>query len=358
MYEALSYHVRSGLSHRFLLFTLMSLLPLAGDAQDHSAGVASAQDPEIETATGAYEAFLTPSTTFDRKRFFIGGGIAAGLYAGASVGLYAAWYRGQGTGRFQTIDDSREWEGMDKVGHGFTAYMYSGIANQGLEWAGVPRTRRLLLTAGTALLLQSTIEVMDGFSPAWGFSWYDMGANLAGTALFVSQEAIFREQRVLLKFSASRQYHSKIADPSQPEGGPDRSPNDRAVKLYGATAWTKFIKDYGGQTVWVSVNPAVLLGRASEARLSWLNLAVGYSPNNIYGAFYNSWSEQGFRYSYDEKYPRTHDFVLSLDADLTRVPTRSKTLKTVLFFANFVKIPAPALVLNNESGARWSWLYF
>ena len=183
------------------------------------------------------------------------------MYATASVGLYAAWYRGQGVGKFQTIDDSKEWEGMDKVGHGFTAYMYAGIANQGLGWAGVPRTKRLLLTAGTSLLLQSTIEVMDGFSPAWGFSWYDMGANVAGTTLFIGQEALWNEQRILLKFSATGQRHSTVAGPTAPEGGPPLSPNDRAVQLYGSTPWTRFIKDYGGQTIWVSTNPAVLVGR-------------------------------------------------------------------------------------------------
>ncbi len=313
---------------------------------------------EVTIAPTAYQRFLTPSDTFNRKRFYVGGGIAAGMYATASVGLYTAWYKGQGTGGFRTINDSKEWEGMDKLGHGFAAYMYAGIANQGLEWAGMPKRRRLLLAAGTSLLLQSTIEVMDGFSPAWGFSWYDMGANAAGTGLFIGQEALFGEQRILMKFSASGQEHSAVAGPSVPDGGPPRSPRDRAEQLYGTTAWTRFIKDYGGQTIWLSANPAVLVGRADDARLPWLNLAVGYSPNNIYGAFENNWGEGGYAYNYNLAFPRTRDLALSLDVDFTRIPTKNKTLKTLLFFANFVKVPAPTLLINRVDGTRWKWLYF
>ncbi len=345
---------------RLLIHT--SIVVLLGISAQGFAQVA-ATVPKVITfdtlaAPGAYEQFLTPADHFDRRRFNISAGIAAGMYATASVGLYTAWYKGQGTGGFRTIDDSKEWEGMDKVGHVFTAYMYAGIANQGMKWAGVPKGRRLLLATGTSLLLQSTIEVMDGFSPAWGFSWHDMGANVAGAGLFVGQEALFGEQRILLKFSASGQDHSREAAASSPVGGPPRSPYDRAVQLYGSTPWTRFIKDYGGQTIWLSANPAVLVGRGDVAKLPWLNLAVGYSPNNIYGAFANGWAEEGYFYSYDAAFPRSHDFALSLDVDFTRIPTNNKTLKTLLFFAKFVKLPAPALLLNRTEGSRFKLFYF
>ncbi len=40
-------------------------------------------------------------------------------------------------------------------------------------------------------------------------------------------------------------------------------------------------------------------------------------------------------------------FYLSLDADLTRIPTHSKTLKALLIIFSFIKIPFPAVEYNS-----------
>lgn len=273
------------------------------------------------------------------------------------MGLYKAWYEGQGIGKFRTIDDSKEWEGMDKLGHVFTAYMYADAANQGLAWTGMRRPRRLLLAAGTSLLLQSTIEVMDGFSTGWGFSWYDMGANTLGVATFIGQEAAFGEQRFRFKFSASGVRHSTQPLPSFPEGGPTSTLADRAAQLYGSSPWTRFVKDYAGQTIWISANPGVLVGRGETAKLPWLNLALGYSPNNVYGAYANNWHD-GYGYNGNQIAVRSHDLVLGLDIDFSRIPVKNRTIRTLLFFANFIKVPSPAVIRNNRQGIRWEWLYF
>ena len=45
------------------------------------------------------------------------------------------------------------------------------------------------------------IEVMDGFSKGWGFSWGDEMANAFGTALAVAQNAYWDRQKIQIKFS-------------------------------------------------------------------------------------------------------------------------------------------------------------
>ena len=313
-----------------------------------------------DTAAGPpsrLNAFLTPVDTFSRKRYRLSAGVASGLYAVAAVGLYTAWYDDVVTGGFRTIDDSREWEGMDKFGHTFATYYYASVANAGLHWSGVPKRRRVLLAAATGMTLQTTVEVFDGFSADWGFSWWDMGANALGAAAFAAQEWAFDEQRVLLKFGAGPQSYPTTPLPTRAGEPGGVTAQDRADELFGPSPLTRFIKDYGGQTVWLAANPRVLLGKAEETRVPWLMLAVGYSPRNVLGAYDNTWAQDCCLYDAREVAPRSREFVLSLDVDLTRIPTRNRVLKTLLVFANAFKVPAPAVLLDSREGLQWRWFY-
>lgn len=304
------------------------------------------------------DAFLRHRDTFSRKRFGLSAGIAAGLYAANSTWLYLAWYKDGATGGFRTIDDRREWEGMDKLGHVYSTYSYARVTDQGLRWTGMPRGRRVVLSVLTGMVLQTTVEVMDGFSADWGFSWADMGANALGAGVYAGQALAFREQRAFLKFSASPQSYPTGPLPSPSDDAPASSAQDHADRLFGTSPWTRLIKDYGGQTIWLSTNPTVLLGGGDRARLPWLMLSAGYSPNNVLGAYTNAWSVDGFRYDARAVAPRTRQYLLSLDVDFTRIPTRSRALKTVFFFANVLKVPAPAVLFDSEAGWDWRWVYY
>jgi hypothetical protein len=52
----------------------------------------------------------------------------------------------------------------------------------------------------------TAVEVLDGFSSEWGASSGDIIANASGTALFVSQELLWKEQRITPKFSFHTTY--------------------------------------------------------------------------------------------------------------------------------------------------------
>ena len=261
------------------------------------------------------------------------------------------------TGSFRTFDDRGEWLDMDKVGHIYTAYHYSRWSYHALRWSGNPRGRSLALSVGVALALQSTIEVMDGFSDGWGFSWADMAANAAGAGLFAGQQGAFGEQRINVKLSSWRVPYDETPLLPHDGEGPTSSVADRAAEQYGTTPWQRFVKDYNGQTIWVSTNPWVLLG-SRDAPLPWLNLSFGYSAHRVLGAYGNGWRRGDEGYTPPFGNARQREYLLSLDVDLERIPTRNRVLRTVLLLANHFKIPAPALLLREGDPLRWRWLYY
>jgi hypothetical protein len=59
---------------------------------------------------------------------------------------------------------------------------------------------QLVYGSGLGFLL-TAVEVMDGYSSEWGASTGDIIANASGTALYVSQELLWSEQRIIPKFS-------------------------------------------------------------------------------------------------------------------------------------------------------------
>ena len=252
-------------------------------------------------------------------------GAAGAIYTGFSIGLWQAWYKGYELEGFHTFDDRGEWLGMDKLGHTYTAYHYARWAHQGLRWSGVPRGRAIGLAAGVSTLLQTTVEVMDGFSSNWGFSWADVAMNSLGTGGFVGQQLLWNEQRINVKVSSWNVNHSEAPLFPIREGGPPTTLAARAADQFGETPWQRFIKDYNGQTLWLSTNPEILLGR-TDPKLPWLNMALGYSVHNVYGAYGNTWVSNGNRYRPGELAPRQREYILSLDIDFDRIPTRSPAL--------------------------------
>jgi hypothetical protein len=107
---------------------------------------------------------------------------------------------------------------------------------------------------------QTILEILDAHSAEWGWSWTDMAANVAGAALFTSQEFAWKQQKVLLKFST----HS-ITHPVDLEY--------RANNLFGKTLPERLLKDYNGQTYWLSFNLHSITN--SEALPSMVKLCSG-----------------------------------------------------------------------------------
>lgn len=300
--------------------------------------------------------FLVPADSLNKTRFWtcLGGGAA--LYGATSVALYNTWYKDFELTGFHTFDDSGEWLQMDKAGHLFTTYTESRISYKGARWTGIPDRKARWIGIGVGMLLQSTVEVMDGFSAKWGFSWYDMAYNALGAGIFMGQEALWSEQRLVIKVSNTPPDYPTMRIAAQ-QGEATSSPARRAADLYGVSFAETFLKDYNGLTIWASVNPVAFLAedRRNTWWPRWLNIAVGYSGENLYGGFENTWEDEaGKTFSLSpETFPRYRQFYLSLDVDVDRIRTRSPLIRTLLTVVSWIKVPAPALEVNTLGGIRF-----
>lgn len=265
-------------------------------------------------------------------------GSEAALYAGTMTGLYYLWYADYEQSSFHFYNDNAEWLQMDKVGHSFSAYYIGSLGYEALRLTGLDENKSLIYGAPVGFIFLSTVEVFDGLSAGWGFSWGDIAANALGTGLFMGQQAIWHQQKIQMKYS----YHKT----QFPQYRPD---------LLGSNLPERMLKDYNGQTIWLSFNIKSLFLYNDSKFPQWINLALGYSADGMTGAFYNTNQYKGKTIP---EFTRTRQFVLSPDIDITRIPVNNKFLKTTLKVLSFIKIPMPAVMLDSNGDFTWHWLYF
>ena len=236
---------------------------------------------------------------------------------------------------------------MDKAGHIHSAYFQGIITYKGMRWAGVSKSNSLLTGIITGTVFQSTLEVMDGFSSKWGFSWSDISANLIGTSAFALQQHYWDDQRISFKVSYIPVKYPQDLIFSTDENSFTRL-DKRAASLYGTNHFERFLKDYNAQTYWASFNIHSLLPEGNRWP-AWLNVAIGYGAENMYGGFDNFWHENGVAYILDPViYPRYRQFYIGLDLDLPKLNPGNNVLKTLCTAFNIFKIPMPALEINTR----------
>lgn len=296
---------------------------------------------------------------FHKGRFW--GLTAAGIvgYTGVTIGLDQAWYANYPRGRFHFFDDWQGWRQMDKFGHAMTGYFESKWAGDLYLWAGVPQKDARWIGFGVGLLFQTTLEVLDGFSEQWGFSWGDMAFNGLGSGLYLAQECLWKEQRVRLKVSAHRPSYSNT--PFMATNSTTTTDlQTRANALFGSSPAELLFKEYNGQTIWLSVNPAAFIkNRPHQFPPAWINVAVGYGIEDVFGAESNQWTDQdGNTFVAPSQYQRRSQFFLSLDIDFERIPTKHKWLETVFSILNIFKVPFPALEIDTLGQVRFHPFYF
>jgi hypothetical protein len=115
------------------------------------------------------------------------------------------------------------------------------------------------------------------------------------------------------------------------------------------------LKDYNGQTYWLSGNISAFLPKSSKFP-KWLNVAVGYGAEGMTGAYTNpATAPDGTPIPASERY---RQFYLSIDVDFSRIPTNNKTLHTILCVVNVLKFPFPALEFNTRGEILFYPFYF
>jgi len=257
----------------------------------------------------------------------VGAGVAA---TAAYISLDQAWYAQYEREAFHTFDDSDEWLLMDKTGHLLSGYMLGAWGHAAMKHCGSSDRSARWIGGSLGLAYMTGIEILDGTSAGWGFSWSDMGANAAGTALFIAQDAAWQEQRIVPKISLRLTPYAAQRPDLLGEGIADR-----------------LLKDYNGVTLWFSGNIASLSGSARIPK--WLNIAVGYGAEGMISA--HPLDQIGGD-------PVFRQFYLAPDVDLTRIRSKSRLIRTLLFLANSIKVPAPTLEYRSNGVWKGHWLYF
>lgn len=281
-----------------------------------------------------YSQYNTADNQFNKNRFTLIVITEAAITTIVTAGLHYLWYKNFPKSRFHFFNDNTEWLNMDKLGHVATAYNISAGQYQLMRWSGVEKNKAVVISGITALGFQSIIEILDGFSQKWGFSKGDMLANIAGTILFAGQQWLWSEQRIRLKFS----YHTTIF--------PKYNPNE-----LGNIFFQQWLKDYNGQTYWLSVNPSSFMSSKS-AFPKWLNTSIGYGAEGMIGASANPKTINGIKIP---EFKRYRQYYFSLDADLNRVGTQPGIL---LSFPNALKMPFPAVEYRKDTTLKIHPFYF
>ncbi|MGM8361389.1 DUF2279 domain-containing protein [Flavobacterium sp. ARAG 55.4] len=285
-------------------------------------------------AQSGINSFLKPSDTLNFKRknaVFIAESVVS---VSALIGLHQLWYADYPQSKFHFTNDNKEWLQMDKIGHLYSSYHLGRLGSEMLQWSGVSRKQQLVYGAGLGFAFLTAVEVLDGFSSEWGASSGDIIANASGTALYVSQQLLWKEQRITPKFS----FHTTRFAKYRP-------------KVLGSSFSEQVLKDYNGQTYWLSANLKSFFKDSKIPKI--LNLAVGYGADGML-----SGTAENSSFFPEQNFSKSRQFYLSFDIDLTKIETKSHFWKTFFSVFSVVKIPAPTLEYTVNEGFRAHVLYF
>jgi hypothetical protein len=231
-------------------------------------------------------------------------GITVGAFLIGHVYLNNLWWKGKPSDfHINSTTDYTYALGADKMGHLTFAYAATTVYADAFRWCGMDSSSAVWSGAGVAMAYQTYIEIRDGFSADYGFSWGDVAANTIGAALPVVQHyaPIIRPLELQLSFWPSDAYR---------EG-----------------AYNSIIDDYTSTTHWLAMSIVDWMpGSWQRAYPPWLGIAIGHSVENLNGLGGGN-----------------HVVYLSLDWNLARIPRLAPWLQSLLRIMHLYHLPAPAV---------------
>jgi len=283
------------------------------------------------------QSFFENSKTISKKRIIGVSTLNAFNWTASIGGLYFVWYKQLPKVKFHTFNDAHEWQQMDKAGHVTVSYNFAKAAGDLYQWSGVSSKSSSLISFGYSFSYMLTFELLDAYNEAWGFSPYDLIANTSGALLYSTQEYFWQTQFIKPKFS------------SHQSGLAQYRPN-----VLGSTKIETLLKDYNGQTYWLSFNPLTMMNVSTKIP-DWVNLSVGYGINNQLigdgGTFVTLVNNKQVSFTPYRQY------YLSLDVDWEKIKTDSPALKLLFRGLNIVKLPFPTLEFSTQ-GIKAKAFYF
>lgn len=265
-----------------------------------------------------------------KKLIFVSAGAGA-LYTVSLVGLDRLWYKNSPQTKFHFFNDNKEWNQLDKCGHFYSSFYLSTIGIDLLKWAGLPQKKAILIDYILGVALLTPIEILDGYSSAYGASWGDEVADAAGDVFVLGQYLLWKELVLYPKFSFHLTHYAHLR------------PN-----VLGSTVVERMIKDYNGQTYWLSI-PIKRWFMKNSKFPEWLSVAFGYSAKGMVYADPVINAQNG--------YSSYRQFFISPDINFRKLKVKSKAVKTFFYLIDLIHIPLPALEYNKK-GIKLHPLYF
>jgi hypothetical protein len=162
--------------------------------------------------------------------------------------------------------------------------------------------------------------------------------------MVIAQELAWDEQRIQLKWSFHRKHYA------------DASLNKRSDAIFGKSSAERFLKDYNGQTYWLSASLKSFFPHSKIP--AWLQVSVGTGIEGVFGASDNTGKDKYGNIIFNRPdIKRVRQWYLAPDIDLTRIKTKKKGIKFLLNIANIVKFPAPSLEYSNGK-VKFNWFHF
>lgn len=277
-----------------------------------------------------------PDTLVPKRVLYVVGGQSL-VYATSLTLLYHAWYKDYPQSKFHWFNDNSEWLQMDKIGHATTAAYFGKFGYETYRWAGIERKKAIWFGGSAGFIFLTIVEVMDGLSTQWGASTGDVIANTFGAGLFISQQLAWNDQRFTLKWSYTPSEFAQYYP-----------------KLLGRSDLERILKDYNGQTYWLSGNIKSFLPKRSKFP-GWINVSFGYGANGMIGANLNPEFINGVEIP---DYERYRQYYLSFDVDMAKIRTKSHFVRFLLNGLNFIKVPFPTVEFNRVDKVKFHWMHF
>lgn len=235
-------------------------------------------------------------------RMLLVGGLTMGGFVYAYGIQNTMWWKGEKSG-FHT-NWQEDWTtslGADKFGHFYFGYLVSNVYSQAFRWTGMSREKSILYSSLFAFTYQTFLEVRDGFSEKYGFSWGDFAANALGCGYPLLQE----------KYPLLKNFNFKVSY--------------RQSERYKNGSHSHIIDDYESTYLWMSIDINKLLPSDVEKYIpDFINIAVGHSVKRL-------------------DFEGRHEFFIGLDWNLEALPGDNWFLKFLKKNLNFYHLPAPTI---------------
>jgi len=238
------------------------------------------------------------------NRLYLLGGVSAAAFIYAYGIQNNMWWKGEKSG-FHT-NWNEDWNaslGADKIGHFYFGFTTATIYKHGFQWAGFSKSKSLIYSGLFTFTYQTFLEIRDGFSKDYGFSWGDFGANLLGSMYPVIQNnfPLLNNFNIKISYQASERFKNN---------------SNRYI-----------LDDYESTYHWLSIDFNNLLpSSAAKYFPDFLNLTIGHSVNGL-----------------NNSGNRNHEFYIGLDWDIEALPGSSPVLLFLKELINLYHLPAPTI---------------